>query len=317
MPNMEPPGSRLAACLAVVVLAALALTLPVDAKAQAKPTPWVVLKCKFADDPTPLGSTPQLDRLLTGFGAGDGGMFDYWRDMSGGRVSLAGSVVRGWFTMSLTRAAAAKLKMPGDRFELVKSCVAAADPSVDFKSFYGIIVATNDLIDSGSNRRVQLWLDGALRTYGIVNLDRSAWTPTFAAHEMGHGYGLDDSFAADGTRHGDPWDIMSALTFGGRFPVFANELLGISGPALSGANRDQLGWIPTSDLRDVSSFGGSALITLSALDGGPPGTRLARFWHGLSPRYEAVELRTPTRWDAAIGRPTVLVHQMRTASPGC
>jgi hypothetical protein len=57
------------------------------------PTPWIVLRCQFADDPSTPGATPVLDDLFTSSGAGRGGMVDYWRDMSGGAVDLTGSTV--------------------------------------------------------------------------------------------------------------------------------------------------------------------------------------------------------------------------------
>jgi Transmembrane protein 131-like N-terminal len=190
---------------------------------------------------------------------------------------------------------------------------------VDFRPYFGIVVATNELIDSGSTGRWPFTLDGQTKTYGLVNLDRGAWDNVWAAHEMGHGYGLPHSFSAEPTvqEYGDGWDIMSALTFGGRFPSFIDARLGQSGPALSGAYRDQLGWIPSSERFHLNSLGGGALINikLSALDGGPAGNpRLAKVALGFSNHYYAVEFRMAEGWDRGIGRDAVLVRRVNNGT---
>ena len=33
-------------------------------------------------------------------GNGQGGMFDYWRDVSYGQLSVSGTVVKGWYTVA-------------------------------------------------------------------------------------------------------------------------------------------------------------------------------------------------------------------------
>jgi hypothetical protein len=75
-------------------------------------TPWIVLKCQFADDTSTLIATQVLNDLFTT--SGTGGMVDYWRDMSGGNVDLSGSTVAGWFRMSLTLADARKMTGAAD-----------------------------------------------------------------------------------------------------------------------------------------------------------------------------------------------------------
>src|SRR5947207_12297708 len=175
-------------------------------------TPWVVLMCKFSDVPAEPQNATFFQDLFTESGAGKGGMFDYWRDMSGGAISLAGSEVHGWFPMPLSLTTAQSWTWPAARYDLMLACINAAE--VDVQPFYGIVVVVNAVIDSGSSGRRTLPLDGASKTYGLVNLDPLAWFNTFAAHEMGHGYGLPHSFSGDPTvqEYGDGWDIMSALT---------------------------------------------------------------------------------------------------------
>lgn len=59
----------------------------------------------------------------------------------------------------------------------------------------GIVACINAAADSGSAGRVEMPADGTSKTLGLVNLDPLAWFPTFAAHEMGHGFGLPHSFS--------------------------------------------------------------------------------------------------------------------------
>jgi hypothetical protein len=192
----------------------------------------------------------------------------------------------------------------------MRACMEAADAEVDFRRFYGVVACINEVIDSGSAGRREMPADGTSKTFGLVNLDPLAWFPTYAAHEMGHGFGLPHSFSGDPTvrEYGDGWDIMSAMTFGDLSPLFSDPVLGSTGPNLCAAYRDRLGWIPSSQAIDLSSFGGGSTITLSAVEGGPPGTKLVRVWLGFSTHYYTVELRMPTGWDRGIARAGVLVR---------
>ncbi|WP_369265195.1 choice-of-anchor D domain-containing protein [Streptomyces sp. R35] len=278
-------------------------------------TPWAVLMCKFSDVADQPQALAFFADFLTTAGDGKGGMADYWRDMSGGAVTLDGSAVFGWFTLGLSLETAKGWTWPGARIDLMRACVAAADGAVDLSAFQGVIAVLNAQIDSGSSGRRELQVGSGWREFGLVNLDPGAWNNAFAAHEMGHGYGLPHSFSDEPTvmEYGDGWDIMSAMTFGGKFPTFIHPVFGRSGPALCGVYRDRLGWIPSSERLDLSSFGPGATLTISALDKAPPGIRLVRIWLGFSTQYYAVELRMPrgTGWDQGIDRAGVLVRRVQ------
>lgn len=196
----------------------------------------------------------------------------------------------GWFTLDLSLAAARGWTWPQARIDLMHACVAAADGAVDFGAFQGIVAVLNAPIDSGSSGRRVLEVDGGKREFGLVNLDPGAWNNTFTAHEMGHGYGLPHSFSDEPTVsvYGDGWDIMSAMTFGGKSPTFTHHVFGPSGPALCGVYQDRLGWIPSGVRLDLSSFGRGATLTINALDKAPPGIRLIRIWLGFSTQHYAV-----------------------------
>ncbi len=306
LPNPQPE-------LAAPAPAPGASALRAAAYRPAGSTPWAVLMCKFSDVAAQPQSTAFFADFLTTAGNGKGGMADYWRDMSGGTVTLDGSAVFGWFTLDLSLATARGWTWPGARIDLMRACVAAADGVVDFSAFQGVIAVLNAQIDSGSSGRRQLQVGDGRREFGLVNLDPGAWNNAFAAHEMGHGYGLPHSFSDEPTvmEYGDGWDIMSAMTFGGKVPTFLHPLFGPSGPALCGVYQDRLGWIPSSERLDLSSFGRGATLTISALDKAPPGIRLVRIWLGFSTHHYAVELRMPqeeTGWDRGIDRAGVLVR---------
>ena len=273
--------------------------------------PWVVLKCRFADVPTMQDGALFLG-LFTPGGATYGGMVDYLRSQSAGGIEVDGAKVHGWFDLPVTLATARTWTWPDARKDLMQLAVTAAEPTVDLTQFDVIVVALNAVIDSGSAGRGPLNLRSGSRTFGMVNLDPAAWFPTFAAHELLHGYGLPHSYREDDALvgYGDGWDIMSAMTFGSRFPCFQNTF-GTSGPALSMAYRDMAGWVPAIDILELSSYAGATTpITLLPRESGM-GVRLIKIWLGSSTQYYSVELCSPIGWDAACGDPGVLVRRVQ------
>ncbi|MBI3950446.1 MAG: hypothetical protein HY314_08340 [Acidobacteria bacterium] len=263
----------------------------------ARTTPWAVIKCKFSDQP----QEPTFDPA---FITGADGMSGYWQDVSYGQISLDGSAVYGWYTLPFTLAEGQK-KTRGQRID---ACIAAAT-DVDFSQYYSVIAILNAQIDSGS-------------AGGRVVLDPLAWFVSFAAHEMGHGYGLDHSFDDSGVvydpgsdgrpgAYGDGWDIMSAMTFAGSNPTFAGRF-GASGPGLNAPNLDKLGWLAAN--RVVTWDGPSQTINLAALNHPEAsGYLMAKVpFDAANPNhYYTVEFRRQTGWDKGIPQDTVLIHEVR------
>ena len=157
---------------------------------------------------------------------------------------------------------------------------------------------------------------------GRVALDPGAWFVSFAAHEMGHGYGLDHSFDDTGTvydsnsdsrpgAYGDEWDIMSAMTFAGFNPTFTGQF-GQSGPGLNALNLEELGWLAAN--RVVTWDGTSETATLAALNHPlASGYLMAKVsFDAANPNhYYTVEFRRKTDWDQGIPQDTVLIHEVR------
>jgi Metallo-peptidase family M12B Reprolysin-like len=278
-----------AAGIAIGILVSDFLTPPSPAMAGPGPvtgnTPWLVLLCKTFDQLQEPQTTSYYSTFFTPAGAGQSGMFDYWRDVSYGQVNLAGSQVLGWYTTGKTTAQVAADSRPQklkDCFDTAK----AANPNLSgsLSGKYGVIAVYNTILgtgDSGAAGNGKAPLDGG--SYAQIVLEPWALYPTFVAHEMGHGYGLDHSFdtvlnscgGAPG-EYCDAWDVMSAMSFGNlsqRSPtfetptfetpwtapdpnvcgVFPGGLCGPAGPGLKGPNLDALGWVPDARIARIPS----------------------------------------------------------------
>lgn len=272
-------------------------------------TPWSILLCRFSDRPATPQPATFFSNFLTDAGRGTGGVADYLADQSGGRVSLAGSTVRGWYTMTWTLAQYQSI----DRWTRIQRCVdTAAANGYTVPSGNRIAVMLNDWVDSGS-------------AGGRVLLDPGAWNVGFAAHEMLHGYGLDHSFSNDTTyqnapwsqpgEYDDPWDEMSAM----HIHAFATAAYGTSAVGLNGYQRDELGWLPTNRVLTVGADGvGTRTVTLAPLEvpaaAGPQLLRIP-FNPGDLFNYYTVEYRRKIGWSAGIPGDTVLLHEVRNGTP--
>ncbi|MEV7330557.1 hypothetical protein [Micromonospora sp. NPDC093244] len=305
--------SRVAAsavALACAVLGAVALpAAPATASPIRNATAWSVLLCKFSDKPAEPQPPSHFANFLTAAGVGTGGVADYFADQSGGRVSLAGSVVRGWYTMPYTLAQFGSI----DRWTRIQRCVdTAATAGYAVPAGNRIAVMLNDWVDSGA-------------AGGRVLLDPGAWNVGFAAHEMLHGYNLGHSFSNDTTyqnapwsqpgEYDDPWDEMSAM----HIHAFGTANYGTSAVGLNGPHRDELGWLPKNRVFTMAADGvASRTLTLAPLEvpaaSGPQLVRIpfdpADLFH-----YYTVEFRRKTGWSAGIPADTVLLHEVRNGTP--
>ncbi|BEL03043.1 hypothetical protein Q0Z83_012340 [Actinoplanes sichuanensis] len=297
--------------LAVVfcVLAAVGVTpTPATATPIRNATPWSVLLCRFSDRPATPQTTEFFANFLTDAGRGTGGVADYLADQSGGRISLAGSAVLGWYTMTWSRA-----QFDGiDRSVRIQRCVdTAAAAGYTVPSGHRVAVILNDAVDAGS-------------AGGRVLLDPNTWNTRFAAHEMLHGYGLDHSWSDDTTyrnvswaqpgEYDDMWDEMSA-----QHTYSVDTRYGAGAVGLNAYHLDELGWLPRNRVLTVGADGvGTRTVTMAPLEArGEAGLLLARipFDANDTSRYYTVEYRRKTGWSAGIPGDTVLLHEIRNGTP--
>jgi hypothetical protein len=298
-------------CAAFLVALLVAAFAP--GRAEAVPvqghTGWSVLLCKFSGDASEPQTPQFFAEFLTGTGRGMGGVADYFADQSGGRLTLNGSVVKGWYTMPFTLAQ----EQPKTRWQKTQDCVdTAARGGYSVPAGHRITVIINGVVDSGS-------------AGGRVLLDPKAWNVGFAAHEMLHGYGLDHSYSDDTSyknvtwsqpgEYDDSWDHMSAMN---HFS-FNTARFGASAVGLNGYFRDKIGWLPRSRVFTFGANGvGSRTMTLAPLEVpsafGPQLVRVP-FDAGDPFRYYTVEFRKKTGWSAGIPGDVVLIHEVRNGTP--
>ncbi len=270
--------------------------------------PWAVVLCKFNDHPEEP-QAPQFFRDLF-VNAGTTGLFDYWRNVSYGNLDLTGSEVFGWFRADHSSQEISTLTFPRDRSKLFAwGLDVARANNINLSPFFGTIIAFNVPVDSGAISLGD----------GRVCLSLNTWNDTFAAHEMGHGFGWVHSFGApfagsqNVAEYGDHWDIMSALSVvterSSRFPP--------AGPGSNAPFRDASGWIPPERVTEVTDFFGNVLLT-SLTAPGSKGSLMAKIFafptadgHPDRPHYFTVEYRQPTGFDAGLSSDLILIHEVR------
>jgi Metallo-peptidase family M12 len=183
--------------------------------------PWAIILCRFKGAP-PHPSEPAIkafyERL---FRPGEGGLVEYWRDVSLGAVDITGSKVFDWVVVDVPRDKAggwAQSKPPGiGRSGLVDAAIRAVlqRGAKQLDGFFSQIAVytenwtADDLRDDQKVVGSSFWIDGSADGRGKVVL-----TPPNAsditAHEMGHGFGMAHDANADATEfYSDPCCIMS------------------------------------------------------------------------------------------------------------
>lgn len=304
------------------MLAALivATTWAGQASAISGKQPLVVVLCKFVDqtgEPHPL---QYYEDMFTETGAGQQGVFDFWRDVSYGSLDLTGSVVKGWYTSPMK---VADFNV-ANRNVQIDTCASQAVNDVDFSKFAGVIVLTNHTNFNGPLFGAEPPTTIAGTTYN--NLGRAAAEEdqhlNGIQHESGHSLRMKHSRAITNDPtvqidYGDTYDVMSCLGCSG---TSTYSYQGIGGPGLNAVQVITAGWMPGNRLLEI---GGDACtqqtIQLAALNHPQvPGYLAARIPAAVpifanlpgatTGDYYTVSMRHPSNWDEGIGSSGVLIN---------
>jgi hypothetical protein len=267
---------------------------------------WLVLKCTLSDNRTvPEHLDSLINSFLTEQGAGTGNITDYFSDVSYGAASLSGTVY-GWYPAPFNGTEPG-IGGPTNRYKVVEGCAEAVSPSdaatIDFGSYWGIIVVTNHLSGGGAcgDGPMTLQIRGSSYSLACVVFDPDSMFTSFAAHEVGHGMGMPHSFDTfKSCEYCDPWDIMSALN--------TYKLNSLNYPSAGpGPNVMHMGWLPSGRVASYSIGSPDTTFTLNALSH-PLGSAPLAVTISTFPFLFTVEYRQKDGWDAGIPNDAVILH---------
>lgn len=273
-------------------------------------TPWIILLCKFSDDPGTASLRSIAD--YAAFFAGDDpeSIPSYWRDISYGELELlTGTEVSPWLRLPQKRSDHVGLNTRGDLFKWAKT--AGINAGIDFDRFFGTVAffaVGTDLFGTKDDPHV------------VCDILSS---PAQILQEYGHAYGQmkHSSAVSNPSAYENPFCIMSSMRFGadidqfiGVDPTFTSKW-GRSGPGLCSPWVLEFGWLPEPRSVTVMSNGrypSSTILDLSPLgDMNPP-----------HPQVVVVEFNTPQSvrycieyrrggWDLGIFYDPIVIHQVR------
>src|SRR5579859_4330347 len=217
---------------------------------------WAVVLCQFSDT---VGEQPHTVQwyqdFVTHSAPGHDGLWDYWHDISYGKLDLNGSQVitdksGRWNTLPHSVAYYAGLSPKIARATLWRDCANSAS-TTDYGKYYGVLAMLNAQRDSGA-----VWtgpystsLNGRSGSWGAVVLDPAgAQNVSWGAHETGHAFGLNHSYdtalSSCGSKtpgeYCDPYDQMG---YENSWNTFQTSQFSYSAPGLTAPNLIKLGFL--------------------------------------------------------------------------
>lgn len=273
-----------------------------------------IVLCRFRNDDGTLTPTEAARGFYEDFflERGTGGLADYYREVTHGRLNLVGDVF-GWLDIGHTVTEHKSMAGQPQRFQAFNWAMQAARAQgFPVDSYPRQVVVINQDTDWGGLSRGRSML--------LPHSPGSPWSHSRAAHEFGHVLGLDDAFrttaGASGTvdtRYQDWYCIMSYATTGDRYQSTVSGDTSETGPGLGGLYTHRLEGIPPSRIYRVPANGAAETVQLAPLthadeDGAllvhvpPTSSRPFTYW---------LELRHKSNWDRAISAARVLMHEDR------
>lgn len=302
-------GDRVAAIRSVAAPARVGLRALFDGVAD--PRRYVTLLCRFPDFPDVVpGTIADAERA---FGTAYPGTGHFWNEVSDGRITMDGSIVRGWYTLPGSKDSYVGQSTPSLN-TLARDCANAADADVFFPDFAGVnFVFNTDIGCCFWGGAGGLFNDGGARSYAMTWLGGSALRSVgSAAHEIGHSFGLQHSSGPYGLVYDSKWDVMSTSVW---HPVPGTDVL--VGAQVNAYGKRQLGWIPPARDRLIEPGTHEVMIERSALPAENGHLLVARI---PAPRfgpgqYYTLEARGIGGYDAPLPGAGIVIHRVGGGGP--
>ena len=288
--------------------------------------PWAVVLCQFSDS---VGVQPHnvqwYQDFVTHSAPNHDGLWDFWHDVSYGKMDLNGSQVFGWNTLPNPVSYYKTLPASSDpRAMLWRDCADTAT-KVDFTKYYGVLAMLNVQRDSGAVQTgpYSTTLNSKSGAWGAVVLDPAgAQNVSWGAHEMGHGFGLNHNYdialanclgAAKGKyTPGEYCDPFDAMGYESGPNTFATSF-GPSSPGLTAPQLAKLGWV-TPTIVDPSTGSHDEILYPMEKQGDVLQVPIVA-----DDDYYTIEFRDPTiayqsgtKWGQNLPGPAIVIHEAET-----